>query len=607
MKSEKNGSPLGYLISLSRQGGWMLAATVVVAAASGILSVLPFYALYRLVALIQGGTAAASELARWGVFIAGAGLAYLVAFMGSMVLSHLAAFSVLRDIRYSLARKLLELPLGWFTKRTSGDTRKLFTEDVEKIELFIAHHIPDLIRGVVMPLTILGFLFMTDWRLGLTSLAPLVLAPFFMAMVFRSYNEDMPKYYALFAKMNGTIIEYIRGMSVVRAFNRTAESFGNYRNSVDEYFAMWKTWTVRALKIYSGFNTALESSAFFILAVGGPLYLAGSLEFPAFLIALVLGPAYVSSVKTVYFMMSHMSMNFQGVKRLREVLEAEPLSEPERPALPSDDRIAFSDVSFAYEEEDAVSGLSFVAAPGTITAFVGPSGAGKSTAALLAARFYDPREGSLRIGGLAYPEVGTKELMRRVSICFQESQLFKGTIEDNIRMGNRSASAADVRRAARAARAHDFIEALPRGYATEVSGDKTLSGGQIQRIAIARAMLKDSPVVVLDEATSYADPENERLIQEALNELLADKSVIVVAHRLKTLRRVDRILVFEGGRVVEAGTFDELEAAGGTFSRLWAGASSAVDWNVGAARGERRKTPRTLVAHGGAEARPAAK
>lgn len=575
-------SPLAYLLKMSSRGGVMMSLTVVVSLISGLLAVAPFYALYRLVALAVAETPDAAEMWRWGIFIAIAGLAYLAMYMGSMILSHLTAFSVLRDMRYSLARKLLDMPLGWFTKRTSGDTRKLFTEDVEKIELFIAHHIPDFIRGVVTPLTIVVFLFVADWRLGLASMAPLVLAPFFISMVFKSYEKDMPKYYELLAKMNGTIIEYIRGMSVVRAFNRTAASFGDYKASVDTYFSFWKLWTIRALPLYSGFNTALESGAFFILAVGGPLYLAGSLGFPAFLIAMLLGPAYVSSIKNVYFMMSYMTMNFQGVGRLRATLEEAPLPEPESPKLPKENRIVFSGVRFAYEEEDAVKDLSFEAKPGTITALVGPSGAGKTTAAMLAARFYDPKDGSVGLDGSAYPSIGTKELMRRVSIVFQESQLFKGTIEDNIRMGNKKASLADVRRAAKAARADEFIDALPKGYATEVSGDKTLSGGQIQRIAIARAILKDSPIVILDEATSYADPENERLIQEALNGLLGDRGVIVVAHRLKTLRHVDRILVFEGGTIVESGSFDELVAAGGTFARMWAGANEAVGWNVAA-------------------------
>lgn len=573
-------SPLSYLLGLSAKGGSLFILTVIVSGLSGIISVAPFYALYRLILLVGGGSGQNRELLRWGTFIAVAGLVYLLVFIASMMLSHLTAFRVLRDIRYSLAKKLLELPLGWFGKKTTGDVRKLFTEDVEKIELFIAHHVPDFIRGMVTPLTILVFLFSADWRLGLASLIPLVIAPFFIAMIYRSYNKDMPKYYSLLAKMNGTIIEYIRGMSVVRAFNRTAASFGDYKSSVDEYFSHWKMWTIRALRLYSGFNTGLEASAFCILAVGGPLFLAGAVEFQVFLIAMLLGPAYISSVKTIYLMTSHMSMNFQGAARIKEVLEAPALSEPSIPLRPGDRRIDFSGVSFAYEEEDAVSDLSFDVRPGTITALVGASGAGKTTAALLAARFYDPRTGVVRLGGAPYPSVGTKALMRSVSICFQEAQVFKGTIEENIRMGNRAASFQEVVRAARAARVHEFVEALPRGYKTEISGDRTLSGGQIQRIAIARAILKDSPVVILDEATSYADPENERLIQEALNELLGDKSVIVVAHRLKTLRHVDMIHVFERGRIVESGNFEELVDAGGTFSRLWASATEALEWSV---------------------------
>lgn len=580
MEQKKEGSRMGYLMRISARGGAWIVVVVAMSVVAGVLAVVPFYALYKLIAELLSASPQSAELARWGVFVLVSGLALMFFTIASGVASHVAAFTVLRDLRYALASKMLELPLGWFSKRTSGDTCKLFTEDVEKIELFIAHHIPDLVRAVVTPATMLAFLFWADWRLALASMVPLLLAPLALARVYSNFNEKMADYYALTGKMNGTIVEYIRGMSVVRAFNRTAASFGDYKSSVDKYYGFWKGWSLGVIKPYGLFMTALESGSLFILGIGGPLYLAGQVSLPAFLVALILGPAYVSSIKQLYFMTSHMTMNLQGVTRLRAVLESEPLPEPAVPESPRGEGISFSSVDFAYGDENAVSGLSFEAAPGTITALVGPSGAGKTTAALLAARFYDPASGVVRFGGVPYPKVGTKELMRRVSICFQDSQLFAGTIEDNIRMGNRTASAAAVEKAARAARAHEFIEKLPQGYRTVVTGDRTLSGGQIQRLAIARAILKDSPVLILDEATSYADPENERLIQEALNELLADKTVIVVAHRLATLKHVDRILVFEKGRVAESGTWDELVGAGGTFSRLWEGAGSALEWGV---------------------------
>ena len=571
---------LRYLLGISSRGGFFFVLTLLLSVLSGICNVLPFYALYRLIAALWSGGAEQGDLVRWGMFILISGVAQLTTFSLSMVASHVTAFRLLRDLRYSLARKLLELPLGWFTGQVSGDTRKLFTEDVEKIELFVAHHVPDFIRAAVTPVTTLIFLFVADWRLALVSLLPALLSPLFLTGAFRIFGENMDKYYVLLGRMNGTIVEYIRGMSVVRAFNRTAESFGNYRESVDEYFVFWKNWTERVMKFYGGFLTTLESGALFILGVGGPLYLSGAVTLPAFLITLILGPAYVASIKQLYFFASHMNMNFQGVSRLRAILESEPLAEPKNPEQPGNDRIEFADVTFAYDEVAALEGVRFEAKPGTVTAFVGVSGAGKTTAALLAARFYDPISGAVRIGGRDYRDVGTKELMRRVSICFQESQLFKGTIEDNIRMGNRDASMKEVVAASKAARAHEFILNLPEGYGTAVSGDRTLSGGQIQRIAIARAILKNSPVVILDEATSYADPENERLIQEALNELLAEKTVIVVAHRLKTLRHVDTILVFEKGRIVESGTWDELAAGDGPFARLWQGAEAALEWSV---------------------------
>jgi ATP-binding cassette subfamily B protein IrtA len=582
---ETTGALFRYLLSVSRRGGWLLVLTLAISAVSGVLSVLPFYGLFRLISTLLEGGAGQEALSRWGFFILYSAAGQILVYALSMVFSHVTAYRILRDLRYALARKLLDIPLGWFTKQTSGDTRKLFTEDVEKIELFIAHHIPDITRAVATPATTFILLLSADWRLAVVSLIPLLLSPVFLVSVFRHYDRNMAEYYRLLARMNGTIIEYIRGMGVVRAFNRTASSFGNYRTSVNEYFEFWKNWTIRAMNGYGGFFTTLESGSLFILGIGGPLYLTGAITAPAFLITLILGPAYVSAFRLLFFMTNIMSMNLRGVSRLRAVLETPPLPEPWDAIVPAGEGIDFSKVCFGYDSAQVVSNLEFEARPGTITAFAGPSGAGKTTAALLAARFYDPTSGTIRMGKAPYPSVGTREILRRVSICFQESQLFRGTIEENIRMGNRTAPFADVERAARAARAHDFIAALPDGYSTVLSGDRSLSGGQVQRIAIARAILKNSPVVILDEATSYADPENERLIQEALNELLADRTVIVVAHRLKTLAHVDNILVFDDGRIVEQGRFDDLIAAGGTFARLWEGALAALEWNIADARG----------------------
>ncbi len=582
---ETTGALFRYLLSVSRRGGWLLVLTLAISAVSGVLSVLPFYGLFRLISTLLEGGAGQEALSRWGFFILYSAAGQILVYALSMVFSHVTAYRILRDLRYALARKLLDIPLGWFTKQTSGDTRKLFTEDVEKIELFIAHHIPDITRAVATPATTFILLLSADWRLAVVSLIPLLLSPVFLVSVFRHYDRNMAEYYRLLARMNGTIIEYIRGMGVVRAFNRTASSFGNYRTSVDEYFEFWKNWTIRAMNGYGGFFTTLESGSLFILGIGGPLYLTGAVTAPAFLITLILGPAYVSAFRLLFFMTNIMSMNLRGVSRLRAVLETPPLPEPRDAIVPAGEGITFSKVCFGYDSAQVVSNLELEARPGTITAFAGPSGAGKTTAALLAARFYDPTSGTIRMGNAPYPSVGTREILRRVSICFQESQLFRGTIEENIRMGNRTAPFADVERAARAARAHDFIAALPDGYSTVLSGDRSLSGGQVQRIAIARAILKNSPVVILDEATSYADPENERLIQEALNELLADRTVIVVAHRLKTLAHVDNILVFDDGRIVEQGRFDDLIAAGGTFARLWEGALAALEWNIADARG----------------------
>ncbi len=563
----------------------------------GIIAVVaqltPFVTIYLLVRELVGniGNIQAIEssyvwMLGW-ITIAGIAVFGVLTYLASMT-AHVAAFNILYEIRMVLAAKLARLPMGYFNLRNNGSIKKILHEDVERIELFVAHHIVDMVQAAALPLVSMAALFYVDWRLALAAFVPVPLA---MIAQLSMYNDAGKSLYGQWQKhlaaMNGTIVEYVRGMPVVKIFNQTVSAFKRFAEDVYAYRDLTLYWIRISSTSFAAFMTLLSSSAVFILPVA--IYMVsgeGSAN------------GYVEMVSTIFLFLyvgmgvslplyklmrlsSLMIMISTGINDIDDILQAPEIPDAVDGKKPETTDIEFRHVSFAYGDDDVLKDISFVVPAGTVTALVGPSGGGKSTIANLIGRFWDVRHGEVLIGGVNIKRMPVEALNNTVSTVFQDVFLFFDTIEENIRMGNDTASFGDVVEAARAAQIHDFIMTLPDGYKTLIGeGGVHLSGGEQQRISIARAILKDSPVVVLDEATAYADPENEAKIQQALSGVLENKTVVVIAHRLYTITDVDRILVINEGKIEERGTHAELLEKNGLYRELWDIHVKARGWRL---------------------------
>ncbi|MEM9818404.1 MAG: ABC transporter ATP-binding protein, partial [Cyanobacteria bacterium P01_D01_bin.6] len=566
-----------------------LALSGLLAAIGAALGLVPYYLIY-LVSLQVFGSSAPTldtqyiwQLAWWAIgAVVGKGICMGI----STRLSHIAAYTILYDLRIELARKLGRLPLGYFTNRTTGEVKKIIHEDVEQLEQGLAHIIPDVVAGVTVPLLAGILLFLVDWRMTLATLASAAIALGFFGFMMSRF--DMSAYNALLARMNGVVIQYINGMKVVKAFTRTDFSFTQLQDVVEEMRQVYVR-TIRTSALPSAIMlTLMRSAAVTVIPAGIALYLMGSLSLPTFVLFVVMGIGFNRPIMAVLF---HGFTGFYQVnaasQRIAAVFNQPDLTDPEQPQQPQSTAIAFHNVSFGYDDTIVLKNISFTAPAGSVTALVGPSGAGKSTIAKLIPRFWDVDEGAIAIGGVNVKDIAVEQLMNRVSFVFQDVFLFNDTILENIRIGNPTASRDAIIAAAKAACCHDFIEALPHGYDTPVGENGvSLSGGQRQRLSIARAILKDAPIVVLDEATAYVDPENEALVQAALAGLLAggDKTLIVVAHRLSTITEADQILVVDQGQIVARGSHSSLLETCELYRAQWQAHMTARDWQFGSER-----------------------
>ncbi len=587
----KTGIPRLLQIAGTRSGTLIVAGFL--AAIAVIAQITPFVTVFLLVQelIANVGDVQAIDVGyvwRLGWFtLAGIAVFGILTYASGM-LSHIAAFNILYEIRVALSGKLARLPLGYFGRNASGRVKKVLSEDVERIELFVAHHILDIIQAAVLPVASLIVLFVIDWRLALGAVIPIPLA---LLAQYSMMNENGLALYRQWqdrlADMNATIVEYVRGMPVVKIFNQTVRAFKRFAADVHAYRDLTLHWIKVSATPFGGYLALLSSSALFILPI------------TIFLVRSVPEAGYGAFVSTVFLflfvsmgiavpltkLMTLVPLLIQvstGLTGIDDILEEEEIPEPESAASVSDGTIEFRKVSFAYEETEVLKEVSFTVPPGSVTALVGPSGGGKSTIANLIGRFWDVKSGQITIGGADVRELPVDTLNETVSTVFQDVFLFFDTIEENIRMGNTSASFEDVEEVAKAAQIHDFILTLPDGYRTLIGeGGTYLSGGEQQRLSIARALLKDAPIVVLDEATAYADPENEARIQEALSQVLRDKTVVIIAHRLYTITDVDQILVIDQGQIAERGTHEELLRESGLYKQMWDVHAAARNWNIG--------------------------
>lgn len=506
----------------------------------------------------------------------------------ALLFSHITAFNTVAKLRIQIVRHIGNLPLGYHTTNPSGKQRKIIEKNSDNLETLIAHQIPDFAGAVALPVAFLVFMFVYDWRLSLICLIPILVGFGILYYMLKDESEGFAKQYQKSAEdISNAVTEYVRGIAVVKVFRQTANSFQRYKAAVKEYGDYLLKYALSMQNTDSAYHAAINGIFFFLIPGGIILFNAGSnpeKTVLSFLFFAVLIPTVVTILARIMNSSSNLMISQASLDAIDQILREKPLPETKTPQLPKGYDISLDHVSFSYEDAagKALDDVSLDVPEGTITALVGESGGGKSTVANLIARFWDVDEGVIRVGGVDVREMDYKYWMEQVSIVFQDTNLFKMSIMENVAVFNPDASREDVLQALHLAQCDDILEKLPQGADT-VIGTKGiyLSGGEMQRIALARSILKNAPVVLLDEATAFADAENEYLIQKALDELLRGKTVIMIAHRLSTIIHADQICVLERGKIVEKGTHRELMDLHGVYAGMYEEYQSSISWRIG--------------------------
>ena len=563
-------------------------ASWVLAAVSALLALVPFLYIWMILRDILAAApdyAQAVKIPSYGwMAVLYAIISYLV-YVCALLCSHLAAFRVATNLRLATAEHLARLPLGFTESYGSGKLRKVIQESTGAAETFLAHQLPDQYSAMATPVGLLVLLFVFDWRLGLLSLVPVFLAFAIMAtMTGARMAEKMRQYGNALAAMSNEAVEYVRGIPVVKTFGQSVFSFKKFKAAIDEY-EKWVIAYTKELRLPMMFYTAAINGVFAFLIAGGLLFTRKGVT-PEFLLNLlfyiIITPVISLTLTKIMYMSENKMVVADALSRIDSVLEAASASVSEQPRHPKDGSVSLRDVHFSYDgKTDVIKGISLDIHPGQTVALVGPSGGGKSTLASLMVRFFDVQSGSVSIGGADVRDIPKAELMDTVSFVFQNSRLLKGTILDNVKLGKPDASEEEVLTALKNAQCMDIIGKFPKGIHTAIGTNGVyLSGGEQQRIVIARAMLKNAPILILDEATAFADPDNEAKVQAAFAELAKGKTVIMIAHRLSTVANADCIYVVEDGQIAESGTKNALCAADGLFAKMWRDYQSSVEWKV---------------------------
>lgn len=593
-KKTKSKTGLARCMELASDRKGLIFLSALLSSLAAIASFIPYIAVYFMIREILNVFPDLVQLDMGRImnygWLALAGIvANILLYFLAIFSSHIAAFGTLYDLKVLFADHITKIPLGYHLTIGSGRLRKIMDENIESVEGFIAHQFPDFVASITAPIVMVIILFVVDWRFGLASLAGIILAFIaeFIGFGSGAMKENMGKYQKASEEMNNASVEYVRGMSVVKAFNQTASSFKKLQEAISGYTEWVLKFSLGWQNCMPAFTTIINN-IYLILVPVGILIGSNTSNFKEFSMKFIFYLLFVPAIAGVLNKIMYISESFMqidgNVARMDEILNIPEMPETANPQKPQGEDVVFDHVSFTYtgnNEEKALESVSFAAKQGQITAIVGPSGGGKSTIANLISRFWDVTDGKITIGGVDLRDMAQNDLMRQLSFVFQDIFLFKQSILDNIRMGNRNATEEQVIAAAKAAQCHEFISKLPEGYHTVVGTKGVhLSGGERQRIAIARAIIKDSPIIVLDEATAFSDPENEYLIQKAFEKLMQNKTVIIIAHRLSTIRNADKIIVMEKGQIVESGKHDDLVAAGGRYFQMWNHYTEAINWKL---------------------------
>ena len=561
---------LKFLLKLSGEHKIKLIISAIFSIISTTLSAIPYLLVYSIILELFNREISYNKIQslvfRAILFI----VLGVVARILSGIFSHISAFNILYKIRIDLIEHMSKLNMGFFKKNMTGKLKKIINEDVEKLENFIAHQIPDLSSAFATPLIFLGIMFYFNWQLSLVLFIPIVLGILAQSGMFKNYMGKVDHFYKLVAKLNSTIMEYINAMNVMKAFNLTAKSFKDYRDNTQEYADYWIELTELAVPYYSAFLCLVDTGLLFIIPIGGIMLLNGKITISVYILFLLMSTIFLNSLRTLFELSESLSFLLKGMEKIIEIFNEKEqksgnISFPEH----FSESLKYENVTFAYNKAKVINNFTLTIRAETTTALVGPSGSGKTTIGLLAGRFWDIDEGKITIDGTDIKDISYESLMDNVSFVFQDTFMLHDTIYENIIMG-KNYTREEVENAAKKAQIHDFIMSLPDRYETKIGeGGVKLSGGEKQRISIARAILKNTPIVILDEVTSYSDIENEAKIQAALKTLLKGKTALIIAHRLYTIKNADNIVFMKKGQITEQGTHEELLRNRADYWHLW--------------------------------------
>ena len=584
----KKQSNLSRLLTIAGSYRYLTYASWILSAISALIALVPYYFIWQVmreVLEVAPDFSRAQNLTYNGWMAVMFAVIAVLVYIAGLMCSHLGAFRIATNLRLQSMNHIVKLPLGFAEHFGSGKLRKIVNESSAATETYLAHQLPDRANALATPCGLLVLLFVFDWRLGLLSLAPVLLGfLIMMAMTGKEMQQKMKEYQNALDDMSNEAVEYVRGIPVVKTFGQTIFSFKKFKDSIDRY-KVWVIAYTKQLRTPMMFYTAAINGVFVFLIAGALLFTQDQVT-TEFLLNLVfyiiITPIISVTLTRIMFQSENAMIVDDALQRIDSVLNLEPLKETAHPMHPKDGSVELEQVHFSYNgEKDVLNGISISIPAGQTVAFVGPSGGGKTTLANLISRFFDPQSGTVRVGGVDVRDIPKEELMNTVSFVFQNSRLIKASIFENVRLGKPEATREEVMAALKNAQCDDILEKLPDGMDT-VIGTKGvyLSGGEQQRIAIARVMLKNTPIIILDEATAFADPDNETRVQAAFSKLSQGKTVIMIAHRLSTVAGADRICVVKDGQIAESGSSRELMERGGLFARMWQNYQTSIQWKV---------------------------